>query len=133
MIETARQTKGRYPFLPIRDAADYERASAVLGDLFGREDLDDEASGYLDTLIKLVGDYEQREHAVNDDLTPIEMVQHLMDANGLTVGDIGRIIGSQSAASDFLNGKAGLSMQWARRLADYFRLSPDDLLPTDAG
>jgi HTH-type transcriptional regulator/antitoxin HigA len=45
-----------------------------------------------------------------------------MEEGGLSINDVGKIIGSQSAASMIVNGKRAISKTQAKRLAERFRL-----------
>ena len=112
----------RFPLKPIKDDAAHEQAVEMVGRLMGRK-LDDGANDYLDTLILLVNKYEDEHHTpMGMDLSPRQALRAIMDANGLTQADIGRIIGSESAVSMFLKGERGLSKTQIRALAQEFRV-----------
>lgn len=115
----------RLPLRPVGDDSEYERAADVLQELFGREDLDRDVRGYADTLALLIEAYD-REHFVPaaDRRSPLQRLKYLMDQSGLSISDLGQIVGSQPAASMVLNGKRQLSKEHIRRLADYFKVDP---------
>ena len=57
-------------------------------------------------------------------LTPVDALRHFMDAHGLGVSALGRIVGSQGTLSDVLAGRRELSKTMIRRVADHFGVSP---------
>jgi len=113
----------RFPLKTIKDDADHEQAVEVVGDLMGRK-LDDGASEYLDTLILLVNKYEDEQHTPMgmDFKTPQQALRAIMEANAMTQADMGRIVGSESAVSMFLNGNRGLSKTQIKALVERFRI-----------
>jgi HTH-type transcriptional regulator/antitoxin HigA len=113
----------RLPLKTIKNDDDHARATAMVAELIGRE-LGAGAGDYLDTLIVLVNKYEDEHHAIDQTLTPREALRALMQANGLNQTDIGRIVGSESAISMFLNGKRSLSKLQITKLAERFKLDP---------
>lgn len=112
----------RFPLKPIKDDAAHARAVELIGELLDRT-RDTGAGDYLDTLILLVNTYEDQHHTpLGLDLTPREALRAIMDANNLTQVEIGRIIGSESAVSMFLNGQRALSKRQIKALAERFRI-----------
>ena len=115
----------RYPLLPIKSRADYERASGVLQELFGREDLDADERGYVETLTLLVEAYEDAHEnldALAEDVSPLDALKSILDSHGMKSKDLGEIIGSESAASLILNGKREISKSHAKLLAKRFNV-----------
>jgi HTH-type transcriptional regulator / antitoxin HigA len=115
----------RFPLRPIRTDGEYGEAAGVLQDLFLREDLSQEQQDYVDTLSMLVEAYD-REHFEPevDSRSPAERLRALMRDSGMTVNDLGAVLGSQPVASMVLAGKRQLSKAHIRRLADHFRMEP---------
>ena len=112
----------RFPLKPLKDDPAPEQAVEMVAELMGRK-LDDGASDYLDTLILLVNKYEDEHHTpMGMDLTPQQALRAIMEANNLTQADIGRILGSESAVSMFLNGERGLSKVQIKLLVQKFRV-----------
>lgn len=111
----------RLPLKKLRDDEDHTRAAAMVSELIGR-DLDVGASDYLDALLVLVSKYEDEYHEPGSDLTPAEALLALMEFNGLSQADIGRIIGSESSVSMFLKGNRALSKAQIKKLADRFKI-----------
>lgn len=115
----------RYPLLPIKTRTDYERASMVLQDLFGREDLDADENGYVETLTLLIETYEDAHEnldALAEDISPLDALKSILDSHGMKSKDLGGIIGSESGASLILNGKREISKSQAKILAKRFNV-----------
>ncbi|HVT88534.1 MAG TPA: helix-turn-helix domain-containing protein [Tepidisphaeraceae bacterium] len=111
----------RFPLKPIRSDDEHARASQIVSELIGR-DLDTGAGDYLDTLIVLVNQYEDAHHAISEAMTPQQALRAIMEFNGLSQADIGRLVGSESAISMFLAGDRGLSKAQIKKLSERFRV-----------
>jgi HTH-type transcriptional regulator/antitoxin HigA len=112
----------RFPLKPIKNDADHGRAVAIIGELLGRK-VDSGAGDYLDTLILLVNQYEDKHHTPHvKDMTAREALKAIMNANGLSQAKIGAIIGSESAVSMFLKGERELSKSHIKALTTRFRV-----------
>ena len=109
--------------LRIHDDTDHAQATRIIQDLMGTR-LDSGQSDYLKNLITIVAKYEEKHHAPRGDLCPRDALQALMEANGLTQADMGKIIGSTSAVSMFMKGRRELSKANIRTLADRFKVNP---------
>jgi HTH-type transcriptional regulator/antitoxin HigA len=77
----------------------------------------------------LVGLLEQLIQVYDDkielpDVSPLRMLQYLMEQRGLRQADLLPVFGSRSIASTVLNGKRELSKTHIRRLAEFFHVSP---------
>jgi HTH-type transcriptional regulator/antitoxin HigA len=114
----------RFPLRPIKSEQEYEDATAALDDLFGRNDLDEDHQNYVDTLLLLIGSYEQEQHAIDaSDRTPADALRFLMEANDMKQADLVRFLGcSQSAASMMMSGQRGIAREHAKRLAERFKV-----------
>ena len=112
----------RFSLKPIKDDDEHEQAVKMIGELMGRE-LDAGASDYLDTLILLVNKYEDENHTPKGIyLSPQEALRAIMDANGMSQAQMGKVIGSESAVSMFLKGERGLSKSHIKALVGRFRV-----------
>lgn len=116
----------RFPLRPIRTAADYRAAVAMLDTLVLRDDLNAAEEDYLNVLTSLV-EYYDRNHvdAVPSRRTPAERLRSVMESAGTTPAELQQVLGlAQSSVSMILSGKRGLSKPVIRKLADRFRLDP---------
>lgn len=111
----------RVPLKTPKNDEDHRLASDIVSELMGRE-LDAGAGDYLEALLVLVNDYEDKHHAIDESLSPQDALRALMEFNDLTQADIGRIIGSESAVSMFLKGQRDLSKSQIKKLATRFKL-----------
>jgi HTH-type transcriptional regulator / antitoxin HigA len=111
----------RFPLKTIKNDEEHEEATGMISELMGRQ-LDSGAGDYLDTLLVLVNKYEDEHHAIGEAMTPQRAVRALMESNGLSQADIGRIIGSESAVSMFLKGDRDLSKAQIKKLAERFKV-----------
>jgi HTH-type transcriptional regulator/antitoxin HigA len=113
----------RFPLRPIKDDEEHERAVGIIGELMGRK-VDGGTSDYLDTLILLVNKYEDEHHTPSgSEMTAREALRAIMDANGMSQAEMGRIIGSESAVSMFLKGERELSKAHIKSIVGRFRVN----------
>jgi antitoxin component HigA of HigAB toxin-antitoxin module len=80
---------------------------------------------YLATLGRLVADYE-REHVLAElgRAAPRDVLQHLMESRGMSAAELGRLLGSRSAATMILKGQRQMSKAHIRACAAHFQVSP---------
>jgi HTH-type transcriptional regulator/antitoxin HigA len=84
------------------------------------ETLDAGEQDYLDAISVFVSQFDQMHREIDEDATPLEILKYLLAENDLGVNDLGRIIGSQPAASMILSGKRQISKAHAKALAVRF-------------
>jgi HTH-type transcriptional regulator/antitoxin HigA len=102
-----------------------ERMLSEVEKLFDKgEDLSPEEEKVFKLMVKLIEDFEEKAYPVKNP-TPLAMLEHLMDARGLTQKDLWDVFGSKSTASQVLNGKRALSKAHIKRLASFFNVSPE--------
>jgi HTH-type transcriptional regulator/antitoxin HigA len=112
----------RLPLKPIRNDEQHEQAIQIIGGLLGRK-VDTGTSDYLDTLIMLVNKYEDEQHTpTGADLSPREALKAIMNTNEISQAEMGKIIGSESAVSMFLNGDRDLSKAHIKALVARFHV-----------
>ena len=78
---------------------------------------------YIETLAKLIEDYEKQAHHGLDlsRLSPVSAINHLMEVHALTVTAMAGLMGtSQGTLSDIRRGRRGVSKEMIRKLVDYF-------------
>ena len=109
----------------IEDDAELERVTQRMEPLLDKGELrtrEEEALCRL--LTRLVQDYQQA-HRVIPKLSPNEALAALLEARDLRQADLLPIFGSRSRISDAVNGKREISKAHARRLAEFFSVSPE--------
>ena len=113
--------------LPVRieTQEEYERLLAQVEQLMERdeEELSPEESRLLDLLTTLIEQYEEQQYPMGP-VSPHDMLRHLMEARGLTHKDMWPLFGSKGVASEVLNGKRAISKTHAKKLAEFFHVSP---------
>ena len=102
-----------------------ERMLAVVEKLMGKgEDLTPEEEKLLKLLARLIEDFEQRYYHPKE-AEPLEVLHHLMEAQGIKPTQLWNVFGSKGVASEVLNGKRGISKTHARALPNYFHVPAD--------
>ena len=113
-----------FPLRPIRSDDSLDRAIAVINSLLDRDDLSPAEADYLDVLSDLVERYETEEHPM-EDVSDADMLQHLIEAKGVTQAEVARRAGiAVSTISEVLSGKRALSRTHIGKLARYFGVDP---------
>src|SRR6266566_2316350 len=74
--------------------------------------------------LRLIDDYQQS-HSLIPKLKPKEALEALLEARNLRQADLLPIFGSRSRVSDAVNGKREISKAQARKLAEFFSVSPE--------
>jgi HTH-type transcriptional regulator/antitoxin HigA len=122
----------QFPLKPIRSEKENELAAQICDELLDKFDLLTNAErDYLEVLSGLIEHFEsqwQEETFVE----PRELLEFLMDQNGLSQTDLIPELGSSSRISEFLAGKRDLSLPQIIKLADKFNLSPTAFIPKSA-
>jgi HTH-type transcriptional regulator / antitoxin HigA len=115
----------RFPIREIRNATEHRAALSMVRELTlrGDDDLRPGEIEYLRALSRFVTDYEHGRFSVRQ-LGPRDLLKHLMMLHGMSGGDLGRILGSSSAASMILRGQRQLSKSHIKALAEHFAVSP---------
>ena len=115
----------RLPLHPFRTAKEYDVAAKMLDNLVLRADLSKGEKDYIEALSLFIEDYDRR-HKVFDTSgrTSLDMLNHLMEANDMTVTDLGEVLGSKGIASEILHRKRSLSKTHIFKLAKRFNVDP---------
>lgn len=107
----------------IHSEEENERCIALLEDLDSRGELSPEEKRIAELLTLLIEDFEDRNYALRP-ASPVEIVRHLMDSNGLRQVDMIDVFGSASVVSEVLAGKRDLAKAHIERLSKRFNVSP---------
>lgn len=112
-----------FPLRPIRSEADLARAITIVDRLTDMEAPTEEEVDYCDSLGHLIADYED-EHE-DDEVSPAEMLRHLIDSRGATQAEVARGTGlSDATISHILLGHRPPSRRAMSALAAYFKVDP---------
>jgi len=120
----------RYPLHPIHNDVENEHAAEICDELTDRlKTLSRAERDYLEVLTDLMAKYESKWDDDVPKLSPRELIEYLIDQNGLSQVDLIGEFGSASRVSEFLSGRrTNLSLDQARKLAARFKLSLESLL-----
>ncbi|MBS0266087.1 MAG: helix-turn-helix transcriptional regulator [Planctomycetes bacterium] len=111
-----------FPLASIKGDEHLEEAQKVMGMLLARGTLNAGEETYLDALGDLVGAYEDENLAI-EPASDAEMLQHFLDARGITQAQLSRNTGlPKSTISEVLKGKKRFSRQMIHKLAEYFQV-----------
>ena len=139
MKKTLNITPGKFPATytklvamhmprPLHDDVDYRNALAVLDAMAGC-DLNPDQQDYFEAITTFVDKYETEFHPIEDPaMTPVELIESLMDEHSMTESDLGRLLGDRSLGHRILSGERELSKADIRILAEYLSLNAAALL-----
>jgi len=109
---------------PITSEAQYDRYVALLLKLEKQDHLTAIGKAYVEILTLLVEAYEKENYPI-EEASPIEVLRHLIEANGLRQKDLVSIFGSEGAVSDILSGRRELNKHHIEKLSERFAISPE--------
>ncbi len=122
----------RFPLRPIKNDEQNMLAAEICDSLTDKLDVLSAAGrDYLEVLTSLIARYESKWSDEKTNLSPRELLQYLMQQNGLVQRDLIPEFGSASRISEFLKGERRLSIKQAKRLALRFRLNISSLIESD--
>ena len=107
----------------IHTVEENEQYTAILEGLLNRKNRTVEENRLAELLTLLIEDFEDKRYSLPP-ASPLDLVRHLMDANGLRQADLLDVFGTASVASEVLNGKRDLSKSHIQRLSQRFKVSP---------
>jgi HTH-type transcriptional regulator / antitoxin HigA len=101
-----------------------EEYTATLESLLSKNNRTAGESRLAELLTLLIEDFEDKHYSLPS-ASPIEIVRHLMESNGLRQVDMVDVFGSHSITSDVLNGKRDLAKTHIEKLSRRFSVSPE--------
>jgi len=115
-----------FPLRPLRGKADHAGAMQMYARFAGREDLTPGENDYVDALALFIGEYEEREHRIEMmRMSPLRVLEYLLEENGMSTTDLGEVVGSRGLASEIRNGKRGLSRVVIQKLVNRFHVGAE--------
>ena len=109
----------------IQTEQENENALAIVESLMARGDanLSAEELALLDLLGHLIERFESKTYLTPDG-DPAGTLKLLMDGRSLKPADLAATLGSRAKVSEILSGKRAISKVQAKRLGDFFHVSP---------
>jgi HTH-type transcriptional regulator / antitoxin HigA len=112
----------------IETAEEYYRYLAVVEQLIAKKkNRTPEETILFRLLVKLIEDYEEERYNLKEwsETPPHEILQHFLEASGTRQTDlVGVISRSKGLISAIVNGKRSISKEQAKKLGEYFKVSP---------
>lgn len=108
----------------IHTEAENERCTYVLESLLRKKKRSVEEQRLTELLTLLIEDFEARAYPMPQKASPIDILRHLMDSNGLRQTDLLDVFGTASVISEVLKGKRELSKTHIVKLSERFGVSP---------
>lgn len=116
-----------FTITPIKTKKDYERALAVIDDLWNAKPNTEEGDT-LDILVTLVEAYEQKNYPIYPP-DPVEAILFRMEQLGLKNIDIAEYLGGENRVSEILHKKRRLTLKMIRNLHDNLKIPYESLIP----
>src|ERR1043165_3158971 len=102
-----------------------ERMLAEVEKLMAKgENMSPEEDALLRLMATLIQNFEEKFYNARE-ATPLEILQHLMDARDLKQSDLLEVFGSKGVASEVVNGKRSISKTQAKALSKFFNVPAD--------
>ncbi|MGE0426091.1 MAG: type II toxin-antitoxin system HigA family antitoxin [Reyranellaceae bacterium] len=116
---------------PIRTEADYDAALRAIEKYFDRPPRKGtpEADRF-DVLATLIEAYERKRWPI-DPPSPVDAILYRMETAGYTQGDLARLLGSRSRASEVLNRNRPLTLAMIRKLSREWNIPADCLIDAE--
>ncbi len=103
--------------------AEYEKMLAEVEALAFNQNRTAEETTLYKLLVLLVEAYETENYSMQE-VSPIEALNHILEASEMTAADLVGWIGSNDVVSDILEGKQAITKAQAQLLGDRFKVSP---------
>ena len=112
-----------FPPQAIHDEITYGNTQELIDRLTSTPKLTAGQAEYLETLTILLEAYENEHEQIHTGkLSPLDMLRYLLESNGMTGSDLGRLLGNRELGAKILNGSRELSKTHIRLLADRFKV-----------
>lgn len=108
----------------ITTESENEKYLEIVEKLMAAKNRTPEQDALLDLLVILIEKFEQ-EYYQHKGSTPQSILQHLMEARGMSQSELADVIGSKGLTSEIINNKRGISKQLAKKLGELFHVSPE--------
>jgi antitoxin component HigA of HigAB toxin-antitoxin module len=112
-----------FPPQAIHDEVGYSNMQEMIDRLTSLPKLTSGQAEYLETLTILFEAYENEHERIDTrHLSPLDMLRFLLEANGTSGSDLGRLLGNRELGPKILNCTRQLSKTHIRKLAERFKV-----------
>jgi len=110
---------------PVQTEAENERALAIVDRLMskGEDNLTPEEGALLELLVQLIERFEEKAYRIPE-APGYRVLRTLLKNRGVKQADLPLIFGSRGIASEVYNGKRAISKAQAKKLSEFFGISP---------
>ncbi|MDD5459359.1 MAG: hypothetical protein PHF37_08210 [Phycisphaerae bacterium] len=110
---------------PIHSKKDHNEAISIAGLLASQNTLNRDQQDYLESLTLVIAAYEQKHFKIETGkVTAVEVIESLLEDNGMNASDLGRLLGDRSLGTRILKGQRELSKSHIHILCERFKVSP---------
>ena len=111
------------PPRPIEDKVGFRNAYELVEAMAGH-DLSKDQADYLEALSVFIDIYEDSfSNLGKQRITPLKALNHLINENGMSASDLGRLLGNRALGSAILRGERGLSKTHISKLSKHFKVN----------
>ena len=110
---------------PIHTEEENRLVVQQLEELAGKRKLSVAEKLMMELLTVLVEAFEEEHYPLSGSASPIEVLQQLMEANGIKQKDLVDVFATPSIVSEVLHGKRNLTTDHIKRLSQRFHVSPE--------
>lgn len=107
----------------IETEEEYERALELAEHFTFAKNITPEETALYKLLVTLIEVYEAENYPMNE-IRPHEVLQHIIEASGISQADLANLIGSDNEVSAILSGKKPINETQAKALGERFKVSP---------
>ncbi len=107
----------------INSENEYKKALELVEQLMHAPDRTPDEDKLFDLWVVLIEKYED-EHYPVENAAPHQVLQHLMEENGLKQADLVGVIGSSGVVSEIYNCKRKINTEHAKKLGSFFHVPP---------
>ena len=112
------------PLRPIHSEEELDDAIEMIDRLIDKKKLSQDEKDYLDILSVIVSNYETK-HYPAEPLTDAGILQHFLDARGLSQADLSREVKiSPTIINEILKGKRKLNRSHIEKIVKHFKVPP---------
>jgi HTH-type transcriptional regulator / antitoxin HigA len=110
---------------PIHTVEENDLAIQQLEELAGRGKLSAAEKQLIELLTVLIEAFEDEHYPLSRSASPVEVLQELMEVNGLKQKDLADVFATPSIVSEVIHGKRGLTTDHIKKLSQRFNVSPE--------